>query len=198
MKVLVQSLYNPGRIFSDLSKPASAELSSLLRYPLLLTLLPPVFAYIGGSQFGWRLGAEEPLYFEQGALLTISLAYYLAVLFGMFSTVVISSWMAKTYGARSSFRVHLAFLTVVTLPLACASVIHLYPHVFVNVLVLIPAIIWSMSLLYRGLPVVLDIPPERGMLMSSSLVAWLLVAAVSLLGISAWLWTLGIGANVRV
>jgi len=46
--------------------------------------------------------------------------------------------------------------------------------------------------------VVMKIPPERGMLMSSSLVGWLLVAFVSLLGLSAALWTYGIGPNVVV
>ena len=55
-----------------------------------------------------------------------------------------------------------------------------------------------MNLLYRGLPVVMKIPPERGMLMSSSLVGWLLVAFVSLLGISAGLWTYGLGPSVGV
>lgn len=36
------------------------------------------------------------------------------------------------------------------------------------------------------------------MLMSSALVGWLLVAAVSLLGISAALWTAGIGPAIRI
>jgi hypothetical protein len=78
-------------------------------------------------------------------------------------------------------------------PLAIASIVHLFPDVLVNVLVLIPTMIWSMYLLYKGIPVVLDTPPERGMLMASSLLAWLLVAAVSLLGISMALWTAGVG-----
>jgi len=64
--------------------------------------------------------------------------------------------------------------------------------------VLIPSLLWAITLLYRGLPVVMKIPPERGMLMSSSLVGWLLVAFVSLLGLSAALWTYGIGPNVVV
>jgi hypothetical protein len=74
-----------------------------------------------------------------------------------------------------------------------ASAVHLFPHVFINVLVLIPTMMWSMYLLYKGIPIVFDTPPERGMLMASSLVGWLLVAAVSLLGISMTLWTLGVG-----
>ena len=58
--------------------------------------------------------------------------------------------------------------------------------------------IWSMYLLYTGIPVVLAIPPGKGMLMASSLVGWLLVAAVSLLGLSMGLWTMGIGPFLGV
>ena len=52
-------------------------------------------------------------------------------------------------------------------PLAVGSVVHLYPHAFINALVLVPILIWTMSLLYRGLPVVLETGPNRGMLMAS-------------------------------
>ena len=84
-------------------------------------------------------------------------------------------------------------ITVVGAPIAVGSIVHLYPDVFINVLVLIPALLWSMYLLYRGLPIVLHTTPERGMLMSSSLIGYLLVAFVSLLGITVFLWINGIG-----
>jgi hypothetical protein len=70
--------------------------------------------------------------------------------------------------------------------------------VFINILVLVPTLIWSMYLLYRGLPIVLRISPERGMLMASSLVGYLLVAAVSLLGVTVVLWGQGIGPRVGI
>jgi len=44
----------------------------------------------------------------------------------------------------------------------------------------------------------MGIPPERGMLMSSSLVSWLLVAFVSLLGLTMGLWANGLGPNLGV
>jgi hypothetical protein len=55
-----------------------------------------------------------------------------------------------------------------------------------------------MLLLYRGLPIVLHISGERGMLMASAIVGWLLVAMVSLLGLSAGLWTAGLGPSISV
>ena len=106
--------------------------------------------------------------------------------------------MAETYGARGSLGVHVALISMVGAPIAIASVIHLYPDIFINTLVLVPAVLWSMYLLYRGLPIVLHTTPERGMLMASSLIGYLLVAFVSLLGITVVLWIFGLGPSLGV
>ena len=196
--MLFTILLHPNQLFRELARPGSPAVRRVLRLSLLLVLLPPAFAYLGAGWFGWRAGAAEPLYLEAAQRAMVSVCYLLAIAFGLVSTALIGRWMAVTYGARPALPLHFALYTVVSLPLALASVVHLYPDVFLNVLVLIPALIWSMVLLYRGLPVVLGTGPERGMLMSSALVGWLLVAAVSLLGLTAGLWTLGLGPALRV
>ena len=193
-----RSIFQPKDTFAELSSSYPSPAKVLFQYTILLLLLPPVFSWIGGYSFGWRLGAAEPLMFSVKTLTLISLGYFLALVFGFVSTAVISRWMAATYDAKTSLGLHFAFITVVGEPLALASAAHLFPDVFFNVIVMIPTMIWSMYLLYTGIPVVLDIPPERGMLMASALVGWLLVAAVSLLGITMGLWTAGIGPVLGV
>ncbi len=197
-QLLFKSMYQPGVAFEELSKVNPAPITILVRYSIWLLILPPVFSFIGAANFGWRLGAAEPLILPTASLLMVSAAYFLILLFGLMSTAVISCWMASTYGASTSFGRHVALITIIGEPLALASIAHLYPDVFVNVLVLIPTMIWSMYLLFKGIPIVLETPPERGMLMASSLVGWLLVAAVSLLGLSVTLWTLGVGPLLGV
>jgi len=189
-------LTQPSRVFADLAgtRPNAAEV--FFKLAIWLGCLPPLFAYIGASHFGWHLGAGTPLIVPKPVLAGISFAYFLTLLFGFVTTALVSQWMAATYGARLSLGIHMALITIVGAPLAIGSIMHLYPHVFLNVLVLVPTLIWSMYLLYRGLPVVLRIDPQRGMLMASALVAYLLVAAVSLLGLTAMLWIHGIGPRV--
>jgi len=120
------------------------------------------------------------------------------LLIGFFSTAVISSWMARTYGAAASLGSSFALISIVGAPLAIGGIVHLYPHAFINVLVLVPVLIWTIFLLYRGLPIVLRTGPGRGMLMASALVGYLLVAWVSLIGITVVLWRLGIGPNIGI
>lgn len=196
--ILLRSLYEPSAAFEELAQLESGVSTVFFRFSLWLVILPPIFSLIGAANFGWRIGAEEPLVLAGQSLLLVSLGYFLVLVFGLFSTAFISSWMASTYGADRAIGKNLALITVVGAPLAIASVAHLFPDVLLNMLVLIPAMIWSMYLLYKGIPVVLDTPPERGMLMASSLVGWLLVAAVSLLGLSMGLWTAGVGPLLGV
>ncbi|GAB5501192.1 MAG: hypothetical protein PsegKO_35030 [Pseudohongiellaceae bacterium] len=196
--LLLRTIHEPLNAFQELARVNPSPVSVLLRYSIWLLILPPFFAMVGAANFGWRLGAEEPLRISTNALLLISVSYFLVLLFGLFSTALISRWMATTYGANTSLGRHVALVTIVGEPLAIASIAHLYPDVLVNILILIPTMMWSMYLLYSGIPVVLETPPERGMLMASALVGWLLVAAVSLLGISMALWTLGFGPLLGV
>lgn len=196
--MLRQLLFQPAETFEELSETRPEPHVVFFRYVVWLALAPPVFAYIGATLFGWRIGGETPLYVAAPQLALISIAYFFVLLFGFITTAIISQWMAATYGARHSLGIHFALVTVIALPLAVGSAIHLYPHVFINVLVLIPTLIWSMYLLYSGLPVILKISPERGMLMASALIGYLLVALVSLLGLTVALWQRGVGPSMGV
>jgi hypothetical protein len=189
---LVKVLFRPKAVFEALAAQEPTATRVFFGFALWIGLLPPLFAYIGTINFGWRLGVE-PVFLPQRTVLAISVAYFVALLLGFLSSAVIARWMAVTYDASQSLGRCLALMAIVGAPLAIGSVIHLYPHVFINILVLVPALIWSMFLLYRGLPVVLRTGPNRGMLMASALIAYLLVAAVSLLGITVALWGSGLG-----
>jgi hypothetical protein len=104
------------------SKPSPVAV--FFKVALWLGVLPPLFAYIGASKFGWRLGAVEPLSLQKEILLSISVAYFIALLLGFISTAIVSRWMATTYGARHSLGIHFALITVVGAPLAVGGVVH--------------------------------------------------------------------------
>jgi hypothetical protein len=196
--LLFRLLFQPAAVFEELSDTRPEPHSVFFKFVVWLAVIPPVFAYIGASNFGWRLGAAEPLFMPPGDLILVSIAYFFALLFAFVSTAVVAQWMATTYGARHSLGIHFALVTIIAAPLVVGSTIHLFPHVFLNIVVFIPALMWSMYLLYRGLPIVLKISPERGMLMASALIGYLLVAAVSFLGLTVALWGQGIGPSIGV
>lgn len=188
-------LVRPRQAFDAIAANPPSGRAVFFSAALWLALCPPLFAYVGTTLFGWRLGVE-PLLLSPSTALGISTAYFVLLLFGLLSAAFVAHWMASTYGANTSFAHSLALMTLVGTPLAIGSVVHLYPNAFFNVMVLVPTLIWSIYLLYSGLPVVLKTEPGRGMLMASALLAYLLVSWVTLLGITAVLWSLGVGPRV--
>jgi hypothetical protein len=188
-------LFEPQRAIQDIGAHPPSSARAFFGAALWLGLCPPLFAYVGTTLFGWRLGVD-PLFLPPRTVLAIAAAYFALLLVGFLSTAFVARWMSDTYGADGSFQRCIALVTLVGTPLTIGSVVHLYPNAFVNVLVLVPTLIFSMYLLYRGLPVVLKTDPGRGMLMASSLIAYLLVSWVTLLGITAVLWSRGIGPQV--
>ncbi len=195
---IFQILFHPMAVLRGVADSELSASSVFFRLAVWLGLIPPLFAFIGATMFGWRLGAVEPIYLPAGTLIGISIAYYVTLLFGFVSTALVSQWMATTYEATVALGTHFALITVVGAPLVVGSVIHLFPHAFINVLFLVPTLIWSMNLLYRGLPIALGTTPERGMLMASSLIGYLLVAMVSLLGLTVVLWGRGLGPAMAI
>ena len=194
----LRSLVDPAGAFAALAAAQPDPVRVFFKQVLWLALAPPLFVFIGSLNFGWRLGAAEPLYLSGQALTLVGIGYFFALLAGLVGSAVLSKWMASTYGARGGLGRHLLLMAVVAAPFATGSIFHLFPHVFVNMLALIPALLWSLYLLYRGLPVALQTGPERGMLMASALVGCLLVGAVTLLGLTVALWTGGIGPALGV
>ena len=188
-------LFDPQRAIADIGAHPPSSARAFFGAALWLGLCPPLFAYVGTTLFGWRLGVDTMLLAPR-TVLAIAVAYFVLLLVGFLSTAFVARWMSSTYGADGSFHRCLALVTLVGTPLTIGSIVHLYPNAFVNVLVLVPTLIFSMYLLYRGLPVVLKTDPGRGMLMASSLIAYLLVSWVTLLGITAVLWSHGIGPQV--
>ena len=191
-------LLHPLAACARLGEAAPAPRAVLFQHLVWLALLPPACAFVGAANFGWRLGAEQPLVLDAGQLALVSVGYFCALFGGFVGAAVASRWMAPTYGATADWGAHLGLVAVVAAPLAGGAVAHLFPHVFLNLLVLIPALIWSMYLLYTGLPMALGTSVPRGMLMASSLIGFLLVAAVTLLGVTVALWAAGVGPLLGV
>ena len=189
----VDVLVQGGHLFTRLSQETASTGVVVLKDVVPLAVLPALFLYIGSVNSGWEIGAEVPIRMSANTLAVVSVCYFLALLFGMIGLAILLRWMAPTYDASMDLNRHLTLVATVATPMVVGSIAHLYPHVFVNMLAIIPALIWSMFLLYRGVPILLHTTPQQGMLMASSLIGIVLVAAVTLLGVTVVLWTHGFG-----
>ena len=163
---------------------------------MLLGLIPPLCAFFGADNFGWRLGAGAPIPVSAELAAAVSAAYYLFLLGGFVFAALLMRWMAPTYAARQDLESHAVLLAAAGAPLMLGGIAHLYPQLAVNLMLLIPAMMWSAAILYAGLPIVLQTSADRGMLMATSMLGVFFVAACALLTLAVFLWTLGIGPDI--
>jgi hypothetical protein len=158
----------------------------------LLALLPPVCGFIGTTQFGWQIGTAAPVKLTVSSALTISVAYYFAIVLGIFIMGYVIKWMGQTYVKSVRLSEAVALAVFVSVPLLLVGIFELFPILWVNFLIGLMALGYSVYLLYSGLPIVMDIPKEKGFLYASAILGFGMVALVAMLVITALLWGVGL------
>ena len=168
---------------------------SLVTHTAVLALVPAVAGYVGTTRTGWRIGAGEVVRLTEASALRIAVLYYLAMLAATFSVAWVIHWMSRTYGARQPLGQCYALATYTATPLFLFGVLQLQPILWLNFIVGLPVLGYTIFLFYSGVPVVMEIPQERGFLFSSAVMAFGLVALVALLAVSVLLWSSGFGPS---
>jgi len=160
-----------------------------------LALLSPVAGYIGTTTFGWQIGAGTPLRLTEASAAQISIVYFGAILITVFVIGALIHWMSETYGSSQPLDKCVAIAAYAAVPLFLVGICQIYPVLWINFLIGLPALAYSVYLLYLGVPIVMNISAERGFLFSSAVLAVGLVALVGLLASTVVLWSYGIGPN---
>ena len=164
-----------------------------LRIIIPLALISPLAGFIGTTQFGWQIGPGEPVKLTGSSAMQISMAYFGAILVSVFVIAMLIRWMSETYGDQKPFVRTLALAAYTAVPLFLVGIVQIYPVLWINFLFGLPALAYSVYLLYSGVPIMMDIPQEKGFLFASAVLAVGLVALVGLLASTVVLWSFGLG-----
>jgi hypothetical protein len=158
----------------------------------ILALIPAISGYIGTTQVGWRIGVGDPIRITGDSALSIAIIYYLALLVGVFSIGWVIHLLGKAYELEKPLPLCIALSAYTATPLFLIGIMQVYPVLWLNMLLGLPALAYTVYLLYSGLPILMEIPAERGFLYSSAVLAVGLVALVALLAMTALLWGMGL------
>ncbi len=159
----------------------------------ILAALPPICAYIGATQVGWQVGYGEVTKLTPESALPISIAFYIALLAGVYLLGRTIHWMAQTYGAQPDLAKSVVLAAYTGTPLFLAGVIALYPLVWLNMLVGLVALGYTVYLLYTGVPIVMQISKEQGFMFSTAVLTVGMVTLVGILAVTVLLWGFGFG-----
>lgn len=166
-----------------------------LRVVVPLALISPIAGFIGTTQLGWQIGAGAPIKLTVSSAAQISIVYFGAILVTLFVIGALIYWMSDTYGSSRPLSQCVAIAAYAAVPLFLVGFFQIYPVLWINFLIGLPALAYAVYLLYLGVPIVMNISTERGFLFSSAVLAVGLVALVGLLASTVVLWSYGLGPS---
>lgn len=188
-------LISPLKTWEKIKDEEQGAVKVLLGHTAILGLIPPVCAYFGTTQVGWTVGYTDPIRLTTSSALPISIIYYLVILVSIFTLGKLIHWMNVTYGTDRSLGTCISLAAYPPTPLFLIGVVQLYPVLWLNYLIGLPALAYSIYLLYSGTEIVMGLSRERAFLMASAILAVCLVALVGVLAATVTLWGFGLGPS---
>jgi hypothetical protein len=162
-----------------------------------LSLITAVSAYFGTSQVGWRVGSGDAVMLTTASAFRLSSMTFIAMLVVVFVLAKTVHWMAGTYGSDMTLRECFCLSAFSAVPLYLVGITLIYPIPWLIYLIGLPALGYSVVLLYSGVPVMMDVNKEKGFLFASSILALALVSLVGLIAVTVSLWGFGFGPVFR-
>ncbi len=185
-------LVQPSKQWRAIAALEESTMRTLLIYPCLLAILPAVAWYYGTTEIGWTVGDHgETIRLTPESARQICILFYLTMLTCIAAIGYFVHWMAATYGAQSSTTRGIVIIGLTATPLFLAGLVGFYPILWLDMLVGVVAVCWAVYLMYLGIPIVMNIPEERGFLFSSAVMAIAMVILICLMVGSVILWDLG-------
>jgi hypothetical protein len=160
---------------------------------LVVALIPAICGYYAAAHIGWTIGVGDPIKLSQPSSQIMAVAMYFALVLGVFALAYLIQWMAKTFDSKPSFIQSLELAAYTATPMLMVGIVTLFPVLWFVALAGIVAVSYSIYLLYTGVPIMMNIPEEKGFIYSSSVVTCGLVLLVSIMAMSAIFWTMGFG-----
>jgi hypothetical protein len=183
---------DPVRQWEKIRDQQKSEDGGSVGHIFLLAAIPAISGYIGTTQVGWRIGVGEPIRITGDSAFAIAIIYYIALLVGVFSIGWVIHLLGKAYEVEKPLSLCIALAAYAATPLFLIGLMQVYPVLWLNMLIGLPALAYTVYLLYSGLSIMMEIPPEKGFLYSSAVLAVGLIALVSLLAMTALLWGMGL------
>lgn len=188
---------NPDREWQRIRSDNESFLKVYLRHVPLLALIPCIAAYFGVTEVGWSVGNGGVVRLTSQSALLMCIATYIAQLVAVYVLGEYINWMSRSFGvADEASRRHYegtALAVYSAIPMMLAGVVLVYPQLWLVVSVYILAACYSVYLIYEGIPILMNIPKERGFIYASSVITVGLVLAVVVMVSTVIVWSAGVG-----
>ena len=122
---------------------------------------------------------------------------YLGLIIDVPALAYLAFWMGRTFDADATYTQALELASYTATPLFMVGLAALYPVLWFIMVIGLIGLSYSVYLLYAGVPIIMNIPEEKGFIYASSVVTAGLVLLVALMASSVILWSIGLGPMMQ-
>lgn len=158
----------------------------------IIALIPTIVAYYSTVYTGWSMGGDLIKLSESSALL-MATGMYFGLVAGVVALAVVIHELAKAFESTTTFTQSLELAAYTATPLFMVGFAGLYPELWVVMAALLIGVSYSVYLLFSGVPLLMQLPQEKGFIYSSSVVTCGLVLMVILMTGAVLLWGITTG-----
>jgi hypothetical protein len=184
-------LLQPSQQWRRVAELPPPTMRTMVLFPFIMALLPAAAWYFGTTRIGWTVGDGSGIRLTKDSALVLIILFYCAMVGSVAVIGYFIHWMSHTYGADSSIAKGLVIAGFTATPLFITGAVGFYPVLWLDMLIGVVAVCWSVYLMYLGIPIVMKIPEERGFLFASAVLAICLVILVCIIVGSVILWDFG-------
>ena len=184
-------LFSPTKQWQKVAAASLNQQRTSVLYAAIFAILPCIAWYHGTTEIGWRVAEGELVRLTPESAIKLIVAFYSAMTLALVGIGLSIHWMAGTYGSIASFTRGYAIAAYGATPLFVAGCFGFYPLLWLDMSLGILAVSWAVYLLYSGLPIVMNVPKDRGFLYASAVIAVCLVFLMAMMGATVILWDMG-------
>lgn len=183
-------MVQPRRQWQEIAGLSEKGLNRQIPYVIVLALLPALCWYFGTTEIGWNIGrGGQVRTLTSNSALSLVAVFYVTMILAVIAIGYFIHWMAKTYGAKTHPMKGMVIAGFTATPIFIAGAAGLYPILWLDILLATLAVAYAVYLLYVGIPIVMNVPEERGFLFASAVVTVCLVMAVVVMVSTVLFWS---------
>jgi len=146
-----------------------SALACILRRLSWLALIPSVAIYFGLSQTGWQLGGSVVNHMTEESALWLAAGLYIGSVLAVLSVGVAIYWMERTYGSAADFDTSMVLAIYISSPIMLAGFVLFWPQLTLVVLAYFAGMCLAVYLMFTGVPIMMEVPENSGVLYSVSI-----------------------------
>lgn len=181
-------LYDPKHEWKDIRKEHYSMMHCFLSQISILAAIPALALFIGTTQIGWSVAGGEFVKLTMGSAFMAAVAFYAAMWVAVGFIAYVIHWMEKTYGGNVTIDECMVLTTFTATPMFLAGIVGLYPVLWLNVIIGLAAVCYTVYLLFTGVPEIMQIPKDRAFFFSASILTVGLCVLVGLLAVTVIMW----------